>query len=166
MGRSIAKAGATGSSATDRGWLEKFQITLGNLALNSGALAIKTSSSAVAKTANTVTFIIDGKLYQKAAGDMPALTGLGAIAAGSFNVVAFTVNAAGTLTAHGGTAATTLAGVTLPSLPDDEACIGFVIVNAVGATFTGGTTALDAGSHVVTYVNTPFPFNLGEQTLS
>lgn len=145
--------------------LVEMQSALVDMALNSGALAIKTASSALAKTATAIVARVDKTLVSVAAADMPALTGLGTITEDSFNVVMFTVDSSGTVTATGGTEATTLAGVTFPAVPTDEAVLGFIIVNAVGAAFTGGTTALDAGSHVVTYVNTPFPFNPNVEVL-
>lgn len=153
------------SHADLRAALLKLQSLACDLTFNSGALAIKGASSALAKTAAAVVARVDGSLLSLAAADMPALTGLGTITENSFNVVMFTVDSAGAVTATGGTEATTLAGVTFPTVPADEACLGFLIVNAVGATFVGGTTNLDAGSHVVTYVNTAGGFNPNAESL-
>jgi hypothetical protein len=87
---------------------------------------------------------VTGILVKIAAGTaMPALTGI-VITAAFFNVVCFFVDSAGNLTAAAGTQAATLGGV-----------LFLIITNA--ATFTGGTTALDAGTTV--YVSPLGPFD-------
>lgn len=144
---------------------DKLQRRFANLVFNSGGLAIKTSSSALAKTANAINAIIDGVLISKAAADMAALSG-SVVANGSKNVYVFTVDVSGNLATLAGTAATTLAGILFPTIPEGQAVIGFIIVdNGTGSNFTPGTTALDTGSLTVTYVNTPYPFIPGIETL-
>jgi len=111
----------------------------------SGALAIKTGGSALAKTAAAVYYFIGGKLYTKAAGDMAALDGT--VTNAKFNVFVFTVNAAGTVATAMGTEGDTLADVVFPATPAASAVIGFVIINPTGTgNFVGGTTALDDGT--------------------
>ena len=144
--------------------LDKLQRRQCNLVFNSAGLAIKTGGSALAKSVNTITFVIDGVIAQKAAADMAALSGT-TIADGSKNVYVFTVNASGTLTTYAGTQATTIAGILWPTITDGEAVVGFIIVSTSGAIFVPGTTALDAGTATVTYVNTPFSFIPGMETL-
>jgi hypothetical protein len=125
--------------------------------LNSAALAIKTASSALAKSANIVTAIVNGVLVQKAASDMPALTGLN-IANGSFGAVVFAVDVGGNLTAYF-TNTGALANLVMPPIPTNVAVIGqLVIQNGTGSAFTGGTTALDTASLTVTYINQVGPF--------
>ncbi|MGE0126681.1 MAG: hypothetical protein AB7U82_01155 [Blastocatellales bacterium] len=144
---------------------DKLQRRFANLVFNTGALAIKQGGSALAKTANAIHFIIDGVLATKAAADMAALSG-SAVPDGSKNVYVFTVNVSGTLKTYVGTASTTLAGIAFPTVADGEAVIGFIVVeNGTGSNFTPGTTALDTGSLTVTYVNTPYPFIPGIETL-
>jgi hypothetical protein len=144
---------------------DKLQRRFCNHIFNTGGLAIKAGSSALAKTVNTVYFIADGVLASKAAADMAALSGSN-VANGSKNVYVFTVNASGTLATRAGTAATTLGGITWPTVPDGEVVIGFIIVeNGTGSDFVPGTTALDVGSLTVTYVNTTYPFIPGIETL-
>lgn len=144
--------------------LDKLQRRECNIVFNSAGLAIKAGSSALAKSVNTITAIVDDVLVQKAAADMAALSGA-TVADGSKNVYVFCVNAAGTLTTLPGTAATTLAGIVWSTVLDGTAVIGFLLISTTGATFVPGTTALDAGTVTATYVNTPFPFIPGLATL-
>lgn len=144
--------------------LDKLQRRQCNLVFNTAGLAIKAGSSALAKSVNTITYVIDGVIAQKAAADMAALSGT-TVADGSKNVYVFTVDVSGTLKTYAGTQATTLAGIVWPTVADGEAVIGFLIVATSGATFIPGTTALDAGTVTATYVNTPFSFIPGMETL-
>lgn len=137
-----------------------------NICFNSAGLVIKAGGSALAKTANTIKFTIDGALASKAAADCAAL--VGTVTAAFFNVFVFSVTAAGTFKTYAGTQATTLAGVVFPAIADGETVVGFIIVNPTGTgDFVGGTTALDDATVVpnVVYVNTPFPFIPGMETL-
>jgi hypothetical protein len=123
--------------------------------LNTGALAIHGSASALAKFVNTIYFMIDGQVYSKTAADCAALAGT--VTAAKFNVFVFSVNAAGTLATQMGTEAATLGGVVFPSVPDGSVAIGFVIINPTGTgNFVGGNTALDDATVVpnAAYVNT------------
>jgi hypothetical protein len=144
--------------------LDKIQRRQCNMVFNTAGLAIKTGSSALAKSVNTINFIIDGVFAQKAAADMAALSG-DTVADGSKNIYVFTVQVDGTLKTYAGTASTSLAGIIWPTIADGEAVIGFLVVATSGATFVPGTTALDAGTVTATYVNTPFSFIPGIQTL-
>jgi hypothetical protein len=134
---------------------DKLQRATVNVLLNTGALAIHGSASALAKTVNTVYFMIDGQVYSKAAADMAALAGT--VTNAKFNVFVFSVNSAGTLKTYMGTEAATLGAVVFPSVADGEVAIGFVIINPTGTgNFVGGTTALDDATVVpnAAYVNT------------
>lgn len=165
LAKSIQKALAGLSNATFRAVLLKLQSFAYDMACNSGGLAIKTAGSALVKTVNAVVCMVEGGLVSVAAADMPALTGLGTLASGEKNVVVFVSDSAGTVSNLYGTKSTTLAGIVFPTITADRAVLGFVTIQATGASFIGGTTALDAGSHVVTYVNTPYPFNPNVGTL-
>ena len=141
------------------GLLDKLQRAIINHLLNTGGLTIKAGSSALAKTVNTIYFMLDGQVFSKAAADMAALAGT--VTAAKFNVFVFSVNSAGTLATQMGTEAATLGGVVFPSVADGSVPIGFVIVNPTGSgNFVGGTTALDDGTVVpnAVYVNTISPF--------
>jgi hypothetical protein len=141
---------------------DKLQRATVNSLLNTGALAIHGSASAVAKIVNTVYFMIDGIVYSKAAADTSALAGT--VTNAKFNVFVFTLNAAGTFTSYMGTEGAALLNVVFPTTLDGECPIGFVIVNPTGTgNFVGGTTALDDATVVpnAVYVNTVgefFPF--------
>lgn len=129
---------------------------------NSAGLAIKTSSSALAKSANAVYANVGGTLVTKAAGDMPALSGT--VTADAFNVFSFFIDAAGTLTTVMGTEGATLAEVVMPRSTSERALVGFVVINPTGTgNFVGGTTALDDGTVVpnAVYVN-----NVGADTVT
>jgi hypothetical protein len=145
---------------------DKLQRVMCNQVLNTGGLAIKAGSSALAKTVNTIYFTIDGAMFSKAAADMAAVAGT--VTNAKFNVYVFTVTSAGTVGTQMGTEAATLGGVVFPTVADGKAIIGFVIVNPTGTgNFVGGTTALDDGTVVpgAVYVNTPFHFLPGMETL-
>lgn len=136
------------------------------MVFNTAGLAIKAGGSAIVKTVNTIKAIIDGVLVSKAAADCAAL--VGTVTNAYFNVFVFTVNAAGTLTTYAGTQGTTRAAVLWPTITDGEAVVGFIEVNPTGTgNFVGGTTALDDATVVpnIVYVNTPFPFIPGMETL-
>jgi len=135
--------------------LDKLQRSTVQQLLTTGALAIHGSASALAKTANTIYFHIDGNVFSKAASDMAALSGT--VTNAKFNVFVFGVNSAGTLSTTMGTEAATLGAVVFPALADGVVPIGFVIINPTGTgNFVGGTTALDDATVVpnAVYVNT------------
>ncbi len=158
MSRSVAKGIAT-STQDMLTILDTIQRALSNFALSSGGLAIKTASSALAKTASAMKYLIDGQMYSLAAGDMAALSGT--VTNATFNVFVFTVDASGNLATYMGTEGATLGAVVWPTIPDGEAVIGFVIINPTGTgNFVGGTTDLDDGTVVpnAVYVNTAYPF--------
>lgn len=122
---------------------------------NSGALAIKNASSAVVKTASTIYALVGGVMVSKAASDMAAL--VGTVTAAKFNVFAFFIDAAGTLTTGMGTEGDTLASVVIPQASSTRAMIGYVIINPTGTgNFVGGTTNLDDSTVIpnAAYVNT------------
>jgi len=127
--------------------------------LNSGALAIHGSASALAKFANTIYFMIDGQVYSKTTLDCAALAG--SVAHGAYNVFVFTVDAAGNLTTTIGTPGASLGAVVFPAITDGQVAIGFVIIHPTGTgSFVGGTANLDndASTPNAVYVNTPFSF--------
>jgi len=139
--------------------IDEFQRALSNFVLSSGALAIKTAGSALAKTASALKYLIDGQMYSLAAGDMAALAGT--VTNAKFNVFVFSVDASGNLYTQMGTEGATLGAVVWPTIADTRAVIGFVIINPTGTgNFVGGTTPLDDATVVpnAVYVNTPFPF--------
>ena len=134
---------------------DKLQRSTVQSLINTGALAIHGSSSALAKFANTIYFMIDGQVYSKTTADCAALAGT--VTNAKFNVFVFGVDATGTLTTTMGTEAATLGAVVFPALADGVVAIGFVVINPTGTgNFVGGTTALDDATVVpnAAYVNT------------
>ena len=103
-------------------------------------------TTTLAQIGSTSTFVatVNGKLVTIAAGvDMPVL--VGTVTNAKFNIFAFFVNDAGTVTSVMGTEGGTLSAVKFPNFPTTpcQACIGFVIINPTGTgNFVGGTTAL------------------------
>jgi hypothetical protein len=134
---------------------DKLQRSTVNELLVSGALAISAGSSALAKFASTIYFMIDGQLYSKTTANCAAFAGT--VTAAKFNVFVFSVNAAGTLATQMGTEAATLGGVVFPAVADSYVAIGFVIVNPTGTgNFVGGSTQLDDATVIpnAVYINT------------
>lgn len=123
--------------------------SVATVAVRGAGLEIAGAASTLAQIGSTSTFVatVNGRLVTVAAGvDMPALTGL-VIAANSFNVACFFINGAQVVTVAFGTAGTTVGGVRFPDFPVDLALVGFALITHT-ATFTGGTTALDAATTV------------------
>ena len=165
MAKSIATASGGLANQNLRNALSKLQTAASDIVLNSAGLAIKGSSSALAKSANAIVARVNGTLVKKAAGDMPALSGDN-VADGSSNVYVFTIDSSGNLKTTAGTAGTSVGAITFPTIPDDEAVIGFILVeNGTGSAFDPGTTALDTSNLTVTYINTPYPFNPNAESL-
>lgn len=123
--------------------------------LTTAGLTIKAGASAIVKAATAFYAICNGTLVTKGANtDMAALAGT--VTNEAFNVFAFYIDAAGTLTSQMGTEGATLALVGIPPVPEKKACIGLLIINPTGTgNFVGGTTALDDATVVPTalYVN-------------
>lgn len=129
--------------------------------LGSAGLAIKAGGSALAKAGSLVYCSVRGKLVKIAANtDMAALSGT--VTNAKFNVFVFTVDTAGTLYTQMGTEGATLAAIKWPSIDQERAIIGFVIINPTGTgNFVGGTTPLDDATVVpnAAYVNTQGAFD-------
>jgi hypothetical protein len=119
--------------------------------LNKPVIAIKTSSSALAKLTNAAVAKVNGTLVRIAAADLPALTTAASLANGEKNVVLFVTDSAGTVTNLYGTKSTTYAGIAFPTVDlTTKTLLGGILITAA-ATFTGGTTALDAANITVDY---------------
>lgn len=129
--------------------------------LGSGGLVIKAGASALVKAGSAFYAMANGVLVTKAANtDMAALSGT--VTNATFNVFAFYIDSAGTLTSLMGTAGASLALVKLPEPPQGKAMVGFTVINPTGTgDFVGGTTALDDATVVpnAAYVNTVGAFD-------
>lgn len=129
--------------------------TLSCQMFTTAGLAIKAGGSALAKAATACRGIVKGNPILIAANtDMAALSGT--VANATFNVFAFDINSAGTLTTTMGTAGASYAAVKFPPKKKEQTRIGFVVINPTGTgDFVGGTTALDDATVVpnAVYVN-------------
>ena len=122
----------------------------------SAALAIKAGGSAIVKGGAAFYATVNGRLVTKAINtDMAAL--VGTVTNAKFNVFAFFIDSAGTLTTVMGGEGATLGAVTFPQFQQGKASIGFILVNPTGTgNFVGGSTPLDDATVVpnIVYVNT------------
>ena len=167
MARSIGTKGGGMSHNDLRTALQKFQVTLGNVCLNSAGLAIGTGSKKKVKIANTTYTLHDGVLAAKTTAEV-TLTTANNVANAKFAVIVLSIDSSGTVTPTNSADAASLGAVVFPAVPSGNTVIGFVIINPTGTGgFVGGTTDLDDATVVpnAVYVNTPFPFNLAEQSL-
>jgi len=131
--------------------------------LTDAGIAIKGgSASPTAATVNEWIGVAGGKLVAvAAAADLPAL--VGTVAHAAFNVFAFFVDNAGTVTSAMGTAGASLDLVIFPATPVGSALLGFVVINPTGTgDFVGGTTNLDDVTKApnAVFVNTVGAFDL------
>lgn len=160
----MAKTLATSYTLSDaalRSALGDLQAAAADLTLNSAGLTIGSSSKPKVKIANTTYYLIDGVLYSKTTAEI-TLTTANNVANAKYNVLVLSIDTAGTVTVTNGTEAATLAAVVFPTIPSNQAVLGFVIIHPSGTGgFVGGTTDLDDATVVpnAVYVQTPFPFN-------
>lgn len=114
------------------------------------AAAIGTTTTKV-KSVNSVDYAIDGEIKRKAGtDDLWTLSGA-VVADGFVNKYLLCLDASGTASIVEGTQATTAGAVVLPALPASKSVIATLTVASAGATFTPGTTALNAGTVTATY---------------
>ncbi len=129
--------------------------TLRSVSLVSAGLVIKAAAGVLVKTGAVWYGTPKNKLVTIASGvDMPALSGT--VVSGNYNVFVFTIDSAGVAASYMGVGSSALAGVSFPTINDDLAVIGFVIIHPTGTgNFVGGTTALDDATVVpnVAYIN-------------
>lgn len=130
---------------------------LSSQTLTSAGLRIKGGSASAIVQAHTVIYATaKGVLVTKAADtDMAALSGT--VTNAKFNVFCHFIDSAGTLTTAMGIEGATLAAVTFPTIPEQKAMIGFVVINPTGTgNFVGGTTVLDDATVVpnAAFINT------------
>lgn len=122
-----------------------------------GTVAIKAGSSALAKLTNAALIIVSGRFLTVAAADLPALTGFN-VPANTWGLCFFAVNASGTVTPYFAVNAGSFSSVSgnpgyslnlaVPvQVPADQVILGGLYVGAGATAFTGGTTALDAGTY-------------------
>jgi len=127
--------------------LEKIYKKLGNVALTTPTLAVATTTTKIKSTTDYYGFV-GGVLVKKAATDnLITLTTAANTTNALFNVVVFTINSSGTITNRYGTQGASLADMTWPVMPADEAVFGILLLNPTGTgNFVGGTTAVNDGT--------------------
>ena len=125
-----------------------------SVALATAGLVISVDTFTAKIGATDFYAIAGGRLVKLAAATaMPTLPATMTVANAQFNVIVFTVNAAGTVVANIGTPAATLGGVIFPPEILLSATVGFIIINPTVGTFTGGSTALSGTSANAVYVS-------------
>lgn len=142
-----------------RNALAEIQGSVVDQVLNSAGLAIGSTSKKDVKIANTIYALVSGVLVKKTTAEINLS---GTVTADMFNVYVLSIDGAGTVTATMGTEGATIGEVVFPTIPDDSAVIGFVIVNPTGTgNFVGDTTDLDDSTVVpnAVYINTVGTFN-------
>lgn len=141
--------------------IENIADRLSNQAISSAGLAIKGAGEGLAKNGSAFHALLNGKLVSVDVDtDMPAL--VGTVTADAFNVYAFFIDKAGTITVDMGIEGATLNAVVFPPVPARKACFGYIVINPTGTgNFVGGTTDLDDATVVpnAVYVNITGPFD-------
>jgi len=122
--------------------------------LTTATLGIGGGSKLTAAAGTAFWYMGGGAVKYKAAGDLSAL--VGTIADAKAAAWTFYINSAGTVTtsaktADAATAADAAVLAAAVSVPAGLAVIGILIVSTSGATFVGGTTALDAATATDVY---------------
>lgn len=133
-----------------------------NVALSSPGLVISAGASPLVKTTAVFPYTVDGNiLVSGAAGDLPSLTSASiSIAPGNTGCITVSVSPAGYVFTDAPLDQLT-SGITglfpitaMAAVPNGRALVGYIIVkNASASNFIGGTTAFDAASLTVTYLN-------------
>lgn len=166
MPKTLDNSVAGMSNATDRSIMSKVQSAIVDQLLSSGGLAIGSTSTADVRIANTCHALINGDLVRRTAVEVDLV---GTVTNARFNVYVIVMNSAGTCSSIMGTESTTIGGVVFPTIPANNAVVGFVIINPTGTgNFVGNTTALSDATVVpnAVYINTVGTFNPNVLNLS
>jgi hypothetical protein len=132
-----------------------------NQTLSSCGLAIGSGSKLTAQVSTPFAYLANGVMMVKAIADCSSL--VGTIADGKTAGWAFYIDSAGTITTSTKTAdaagndatgiAATYTLLKAIAVPSGKTLIGYLLVGTTGATFVGGTTALDAVTATDTYLS-------------
>lgn len=139
------------------------KLYISNACMTSTGLAISAALSALAKTVTSAVYRINGAMYPSFTPANITLTTAQNVPAASTVVVTVGITATGTysLTQGASVLNTAFSGtqIALSSQFVDPtagtALVGYLVIKATTTAFTGGTTALDAATYTVTYINTP-----------
>lgn len=123
--------------------------------LTSAGLAVGTTTTKF-KLGNATYAVVGGLTVLVASADGPVLTGYN-LTSGQVGGFVVTVDSTGTIYAQAIGAAATIGSIVYPVIQPTQAVVGVVLINTTNAaTFTGGTTVMNASN--VTYVNVIGPF--------
>jgi len=125
-----------------------------NQCLSPGGLAMSAGTKDQPKTVNTISFMIDGVLYSKAAADPLGAWTVGHTGLGNSeeDYYLMCVDSGGTLSTVEGAIVAAAAGCVLPAVPAGVCAIGAIkVVTGAGGTFVPDTTLLDDADIVATY---------------
>lgn len=124
-----------------------------NRCLSAGGAAIGTTTTKV-KSANTITYTVDGVFKSKAGtDDLWTLSG-GVVPVSSYQKYLLCLDGSGTASVVQGVPASTAAGVVLPAPPQGKTIVGIVTVQTDAThTFTPGTTGLDGAGITDSYAD-------------
>jgi len=142
--------------ATFKTTYDKLLAQFKNKCLAAGGVAMSVGTTDQLKTVNTLTYVIDGKLYTKAAADPVGAWTLGHTGLGNSEEAYYLlcVNAAGTFSTVEGTIVAAGAGCVPPDLPVDVAPVALLkVVTGAGGVFVPDTTALNDVGITVTYTD-------------
>lgn len=127
-----------------------------NMCLGDAGIAMSVGTPEAVKTTAAVDYLIDGVFYSLGATDpFWDLTGFD-VSDGYVNKCLLCVDAAGNDQIVAGTEALAAADVVLGTIPAAYSVVGMLQVASAGAAFTGGTTALSAGTVTDTYFDMAF----------
>jgi len=132
---------------------ERDRQIIGAQCLAAAGLAIATDTTQV-QNANAVDYVIDGKVYSKAASD-PLGAPSGSVQSESTKALyLFTLDSAGSVTVHQSKIVSSGDSVAYPELPTGEAPVGAIKVETNGSnTFTPGSTDLNGTGITTTYID-------------
>lgn len=159
MAKTITTSVGGLSDAGVRSAIGELQSAVVDQLLNTAGLTLGSSSKPKLKIANTIYALVNGVLVKKTTAEIVVS---GTVTNAKFNVYVLSIDSSGTVTASMGTEGATIGAVVFPTIPADNAVIGFAIVNPTGTgNFVGGTTDFDDATVVpnAVYVNTVGTFN-------
>ena len=149
----VVVGGSSGILATEN-LLRAFNVMFSRQNLVSSVLAVKSAASPLARVTGNVTAMLNGRLVQSVAADLPAVTLVLTAAQTAYGLVL--MDAAGVFTVNYSAPAVGVGNIQFPLVPTDKVALGFILFNTA-ATFTGGTTAMDTAG--ISYFNTVGAFS-------
>ena len=139
------------------------KLYISNACMTSTGLSIIGAAAATAKTVTSSAYRINGALYPSFTPANITLTTSQNVSAASTLVVTVGITATGTYSLTQGVAVlnASYSGTQIAQTGQfvdpaaGTALVGYIVIKATTTAFVGGTTALDAATYTVTYINTP-----------